>query len=45
MNFCPLIVITGGPGGGKTTLINELSRELGLDRAVFLFAQGHLAHG
>ena len=27
MNCCPFIVLTGGPGGGKTTLINELSHE------------------
>jgi predicted ATPase len=27
MSPSPLIVLTGGPGGGKTTLINELSRD------------------
>lgn len=29
MARCPLIVLTGGPGGGKTTLIEELSRDAG----------------
>jgi hypothetical protein len=25
--FSPVIVLTGGPGGGKTALINELTRD------------------
>jgi predicted ATPase len=27
MNNCPVIVLTGGPGGGKSTLIEELSHD------------------
>jgi len=27
MAHCPMIVLTGGPGGGKTTLIEELARD------------------
>lgn len=50
ISTCPVVVLTGGPGGGKTTLIDELAHDplwtgrfVALPEAIFLMPNMHVS--